>query len=135
MSAQGLSVALPLRIDARDGAYGLNKNLQQVAEQNLKMVILTAPGERIMFPEFGVGVRNFLFEQSTPSLNAGVRQRIEQQVKKYLPYIQILELSVNNPEVQFAQPGTTDNTTMLIKIKYSVPAASLVADLTIPVSS
>ena len=99
------------------------------------MVILTAPGERIMFPEFGVGVRNFLFEQSTPSLNAGVRQRIEQQVKKYLPYIQILELSVNNPEVQFAQPGTTDNTTMLIKIKYSVPAASLVADLTIPVSS
>ena len=40
MSAQGLSVALPLRIDARDGAYGLNKNLLQVAEQNLKMIIL-----------------------------------------------------------------------------------------------
>jgi hypothetical protein len=68
MSAQGLSVALPLRIDARDGAYGLNKNLLQVAEQNLKMVILTAPGERIMFPEFGVGVRNYLFEQNNSGL-------------------------------------------------------------------
>jgi len=135
MSAQGLSVALPLRIDARDGAYGLNKNLQQVAEQNLKMVILTAPGERIMFPEFGVGARNFLFEQSTPGLNQTLRQRIQQQVKKYLPYINILDLSVGNPEVQFAQPGTTDKTTILIKIRYSVPSASLVADLTIPVSS
>tara|TARA_R110001583_G_scaffold122784_3_gene274065 strand:+ start:583 stop:990 length:408 start_codon:yes stop_codon:yes gene_type:complete len=135
MSAQGLSVALPLRIDARDGAYGLNKNMLQVAEQNLKMVILTSPGERIMFPEFGVGVRSYLFEQNSSGVTEAISQRIRQQVAKYLPYIKLLNLNVFSPEVQFAQPGTTDKTTIIIKIRYSVPSASVVADLTIPVSS
>ena len=38
--AEGLSVALPLRVDPVDGAYGLNKRITQVASQNLKMIIL-----------------------------------------------------------------------------------------------
>ena len=59
--AEGLSVALPLRIDPIDGAYGLNKKVSEVASQNLRMIILTSPGERIMYPEFGVGIRQFLF--------------------------------------------------------------------------
>ena len=136
MSSQGLSVALPLRIDARDGAYGLNKNLLQVAEQNLKMVILTAPGERIMFPNFGVGARNFLFEQSTSDTKSVLSQRIFQQVGQYLPYIKIIDLQVSSPADQFSsQLGAVDKTTIIISIKYSVPSASLTADLTIPVSS
>ena len=136
MSAQGLSVALPLRIDARDGAYGLNKNLLQVAAQNLKMVILTAPGERIMFPNFGVGARNFLFEQSTSDTRSILSQRIFQQVGQYLPYIKIIDLQISSPADQFSsQAGAVDKTTIIISIKYSVPSASLTANLTIPVSS
>ena len=132
MSSQGLSVALPLRIDARDGAYGLNKNLLQVANQNLKMVILTAPGERIMFPEFGVGARNYLFEQSTGPAIGTLTNSIRQQVAKYLPYIEILDLNVSSPS---DLSNSTDTSTIIIKIKYSVPAAGVVSDLTIPVSS
>ena len=52
--AQGLDVALPLYIDSIDGAYGLRKNLEEVVTQNLKMIILTSPGERVMVPKFGV---------------------------------------------------------------------------------
>jgi phage baseplate assembly protein W len=97
--AEGLSVALPLRIDPIDGAYGLNKTLTQVAAQNLRMVILTSPGERMMFPEFGVGIRRYLFEQNTTSTLGVIRSRIEQQVSTYLPYIRILDLSIDSPEV------------------------------------
>ena len=32
--AQGISVALPLRIDPIDGAYGLNKEIESFAQQN-----------------------------------------------------------------------------------------------------
>ena len=136
MSAQGLSVALPLRIDARDGAYGLNKNLLQVAEQNLKMIVLTAPGERIMFPEFGVGVRNYLFEQNNSGLIGNLVSSIRSQVAQYAPFIKILDLNVTNPADQFAsQPGAVDKTTLIISIRYSVPRAGIVSDLTIPVSS
>ena len=127
--AEGLSVALPLRIDPVDGAYGLNKTLTDMATQNLKMVILTSPGERVMEPEFGVGVRNYLFAQNSPGLSAQLRDRISQQVSKYLPYISLNNLQVFSPSIL----GDIDNTRLNIIINYSIPAANVVADLTIPI--
>ena len=127
--AEGLSVALPLRIDTVDGAYGLNKTLVDMATQNLKMVILTSPGERVMEPEFGVGVRNYLFAQNSPGLSAQLRDRISQQVSKYLPYISLNNLQVFSPSIL----GGIDNTRLNIIINYSIPAANVVADLTIPI--
>ncbi len=132
--AEGLSVALPLRIDPIDGAYGLNRTLTQVAAQNLRMVILTSPGERMMFPEFGVGIRRYLFEQNTTSTLGVIRSRIEQQVSTYLPYIRILDLSIDSPEV-VGSVVETDKSRVLIRIRYSVPSANVVSDLTIPVST
>ena len=31
-------------------------------EQNLKLLLLTAPGERVMPPEFGCGIRSMVFD-------------------------------------------------------------------------
>ncbi len=133
--AEGISVALPLRIDTTDGAYGLNKNVITMAEQNLKMVILTTPGERIMEPNFGVGVRNYLFEQNTGATVSTLRNRIEQQVKTYLPYIQIADLEVFSPNNQYGQAETIDNTRLNIVIKYFIPAIGIGSHLAIPVES
>jgi phage baseplate assembly protein W len=98
------------------------------------MVILTSPGERIMFPEFGVGIRRYLFEQNTTSTLGVIRSRIEQQVSTYLPYIRILDLSIDSPEV-VGSVVETDKSRVLIRIRYSVPSANVVSDLTIPVST
>tara|TARA_A100001515_G_scaffold81317_2_gene64487 strand:- start:3302 stop:3706 length:405 start_codon:yes stop_codon:yes gene_type:complete len=132
--AEGLSVALPLRVDPVDGAYGLNKRITQVASQNLKMVILTSPGERIMNPEFGVGIRQYLFENNTAGTLETIKNRIRSQVSTYLPYISILQLDVSNPPVAGGLPGDIDQTRVNIRIRYSVPSANVVSDLTIPLS-
>jgi hypothetical protein len=123
--AEGLAVALPLAQSPEDGAYGLHKNLEDVAKQNLKMIILTSPGERVMDPQFGVGIRSFLFRQNTPTLTSEVRGRIESQITAYLPYVKILDLNINNDP---------DNAFMFIKIKYAVPSANIVSDLVLPVT-
>ena len=60
---QGISPRLPLIYDKTDGPYQLNKTLKETFQQNLRMLILTMPGERIMEPNFGVGMQGFLFEQ------------------------------------------------------------------------
>jgi phage baseplate assembly protein W len=125
--AQGLAVALPLRVDTSDGAYGLHKDLESMAAQNLKMVILTSPGERVMIPEFGVGIRNFIFEPNNPGTKEAIRERIQNQISKYLPYISLLSLELFSPSVA----NGTDNTVLVIKIKYSVPAANIVSELTL----
>jgi len=132
--AEGLSISLPLRIDPIDGAYGLNKTLTQLAGQNLRMVILTSPGERMMMPEFGVGVRNYLFEQNTASTAAALRERIRQQVSTYVPYVSLLDLRVSSqPDVGAASSGMGLKA-INIYIKYSVPSANVVSDLTIPIT-
>jgi len=124
--AEGLSVSLPVRIDEIDGAYALNKTYTQVATQNIKMVVLTSPGERIMTPEFGVGVRKYLFEPNTPATATSLKNRIYNQVAKYLPYITLLEVKVSN---------ILDGNSLNIFIRYTIPAVNVTADLTIPVTS
>ena len=55
------AVKLPLAQDSADG-YAMIKRLKTLVKQNLKMLILTNPGERVMEPDYGVGIRQFLFE-------------------------------------------------------------------------
>ena len=57
--AVGLAPALPLTADEEDGHFTLLKSVLQTTEQNLKMLILTCPGERIMDINFGVGIRHY----------------------------------------------------------------------------
>ena len=84
----GLSPKLPLSKDPDDG-YTLNKTLKELARQNLKMLILTSPGERIMIPQFGVGLRHYLFENATDEVLSELRFKIIDQARIYLPYITI----------------------------------------------
>ena len=86
--AQGLSPSIPFETDDRDGVR-LNKEYIDLVNQNLKMLLLTAPGERIMDPFFGVGLRKFLFEMDNKLTHANISARIHKQVERYLPYIDI----------------------------------------------
>ena len=61
----GFSPSLPLTYNKTDGPYALLKTIRDVGHQNLKMVILTNPGERVMDPLFGVGISRYLFENNT----------------------------------------------------------------------
>lgn len=77
----GIDALLPLEHDQTDSFYTLSKNVQESTKQNIKMLLFTSPGERIMFPEYGVGLRRFLFE-NTPE--AAIATAINRQVKKYM---------------------------------------------------
>jgi len=127
--AQGISVKLPLQISEIDGAYGLNKRIIEMAAQNLKMIVLTSPGERIMEPEFGVGIRNYLFENNTNNTLTTIKNKIGEQVGRYLPYIVLNDLQVSSPAVI----SNTDKTIVMIKIAYTVPAAGGSSVLTLPI--
>ena len=65
---------------------------------------MTNPGERIMDAGFGAGLNQFLFELDNPGLYGDISARIDQQVKRYLPYIQILnatyDSNATNPNLQ-----------------------------------
>lgn len=106
------SPKFPLNLST-EGTYDSNTTIKQVVRQNLKNLLLTAPGERIMDPEFGVGLRNYLFEQNNLSTSSIIEQNIEMQVKKYMPFI----------EIQSFEPTINENE-LLITLKYFITALS-----------
>ncbi len=95
--SKGLSPKLPLTKDPQDG-YALNKDYIDLVKQNLKMLLLTAPGERIMEPEFGIGLRNYLFENNTNSTYSEIETRIREQVKFYMPFIEVQQVNFSAPQ-------------------------------------
>jgi phage baseplate assembly protein W len=116
----GISPKIPLLTDAIDGHYGLNKTIHEAVQQNLKNLIFTAKGEKIMDSNFGVGLRNYLFENITPEIRENLKGEIVVQVRRYMSFIDILNLQVFDSPTGAAQLnvsitykisdlGTTDN--------------------------
>ena len=129
----GLSPKLPLHRNFEDG-YALNKNVKDLAKQNLKMIILTSPGERIMFPSFGVGIRHYLFRNANASTFSEMRSRIKAQVATYLPHIRLesVEFGTESPVTNILEGSSSDNL-IYLQIKYSIPSSPLSDTLSISI--
>jgi len=91
---------LPLTLDKKKGLLMIDKYTDEI-KQNLKILFLTAPGERVFMPNFGVGLRNYLFENKTTNLDQAIQERIKSQTETYLPFISINDISVfESPDVE-----------------------------------
>ena len=62
---------LPLEINNYNDFEYISDPLKNI-RQNLKMIILTNPGEKIMDPGYGLGIRNYLFEPTAGKLGVDV---------------------------------------------------------------
>ena len=123
--AVGYAPRLPLEKNFEDGCYGLLKNIRSLTQQNLKMLILTAPGERMMDPNYGVGLRRYLFEQDTPELPEKLKGAILRQVSQYMPHLRIEGIGILTPATQRNIPGNS----MQLRIEYAIPAIKEIAFL------
>jgi phage baseplate assembly protein W len=121
----GLSVKLPLSKDRQDG-YGTNKSTQSMAAQNLKMLLLTIPGERVMIPDFGVGIKKYIFENMNRDTYVEIEAKIHEQVKKYLPYILITN-------VRFKDYHAPSSNTLGIRISYIITTIRAAGTLSVAV--
>ena len=126
--AYGLSPKLPLMKDPQDG-YALNKTYLEMVKQNFKMLVLTSPGERIMYPTFGVGLRNFLFESADERTYDLIRERILQQTQKYMPFVEVSNIIISDI---LSGPGSTELTNSIdLKIEFFIKPLELAGSLEI----
>ncbi len=78
--------------------------------QSIWIILQTEPGERIMRPQFGCGLRRYLMQTNTAATRALIRHDIERALSLWEPRIKVEEVSV--------VPGD-DPSLVLIQIQYT----------------
>ena len=113
--AVGISPKLPL-----DKGFSLNMTIAEKITQNLKMVLLTSPGERVSIPQFGVGLRRFLFEPLSSGVLQKIESRIREQASRYVPDA-LIENVLFDSYLNNSNLVGYDENSLKISIDYRVP--------------
>ena len=123
----GYSPKLPLAYNKTTGPYLMLTEFKSVVSQNLKMLILTVPGERVMDSTYGVGARNYLFSNDFAQTSSELRMRISDQIATYMgDVIEVTSIKIQRDqkvdnilniviEYFIRDYNTFDNLTLLIK--------------------
>ncbi len=122
---QGYSPKLPLFKDSTEGTYIMNHSAKESIAQDLKMLVLTNPGERMMNPSYGVGLKHLLFSQNTEDLESEIKEKITSQVANYMSFISIEDIQVQTSEV--SENG------LYIILKYYIPALKTIEELNLTI--
>ena len=92
-----LGLDLPLAGE-RGATFKQNYFTMDQAEANAKNLLLTEPGERVMIPEFGCGLKRSIFENLTAETIMALESRIKNSFQTFLPYIFIRKLELTPDE-------------------------------------
>ncbi len=117
----GRGWAFPVHADAA-GEVALVAHDEDV-RQAVRVILGTAPGERVMRPEFGAGLRALTFEPMSQTTIALVRHRVEEALVTWEPRIDSIAVDVT------AEPPLGR---LLIDVRYRVRATNTFYNLVYP---
>ena len=83
----------------------------QDIKRAVRHIVLLNPGEKPFHPEIGTGVRAALFQNFTAPIKALLASRIQEQLQKYEPRVEVTNVSIND---------NIDNNEMSVKIEFNV---------------
>jgi uncharacterized protein len=97
------------------GIFKLNYTTREQIKTNLINLLLTNSGERVFNPEFGGGLKYYLFEQDS-SIDT-IESLIEDKVKRYVPQAYNISAKVTKDSsmntvyvgINYSIDGETDN--------------------------
>ena len=117
--AFGYSPKLPITpIAPGEGGHELTKTAKEAIKQNVKMLVLTVPGERMMHPNFGVGLRQFMFRPMTNTTFNAIATKVKEQFQIYLPFVEFhgVRFFTNHQDSSIGENGVR------IRIIYAIPS-------------
>lgn len=118
----GVGLAFPPAADTH-GAFGIVAYEDDI-RQSIQIILATNPGERVMRPDFGAGLRDFVFEPADSTLANRIQTRVQEALIDFEPRIDVLQVSAT------LDPATFN--TFYIQITYRVRANNSIANLVFP---
>jgi len=110
----GRGLSWPMGVDhtgalqMTDGAHDLDRSM--------RVVLATAPGERVMRPQFGCRIWDLLFEPVTPTLLGLMAQAVRDALIQWEPRVHVAAVDV--------VPDPADHSLVRIQVDYVVKATN-----------
>lgn len=118
----GTGWAFPMRANS-SGGIDLVSGEDEI-EASLRMILTTAPGERVMRPDFGCAIWDLLFAPVDATTLGQMRHAVEQAVGRWEPRIDLREVALT--------PGSEDPAQVDIQLNYEVKATNDLRNLVFP---
>lgn len=111
--------AFPFRID-EGGSVAQSNDVLKIRE-NIRHILLTGVGERVMRPDYGGGLRQLLHEPNNMPLQAVVQYQVGKTIGQWEPRVQLQELNV-----------TQEGGTLYIHVRYVIRRSGQAEHLSVP---
>ena len=91
-----IGIDLPFRkSNGREGYFASTSTTIEAVKNNIKNLLRTEKGERLMQPNLGLKLRRLLFEQYDDDLIEQVKLEIISSFNSWLPFVEIREVNIN----------------------------------------
>lgn len=110
----GRGISFPMRVD-QSGALALTSGGADI-DGSLRMVLTTAPGERLMRPQFGCRIWDLLFEPINANTIGLMAESVKDAVSQWEPRVDLEDVQI--------EPDPRDHSRVMINLKYKVRATN-----------
>jgi hypothetical protein len=113
------SISIPFSFTSDTGAVSTVSDVDAVMKQNIIDILTTFPGERVMTPNYGAGIRSLLFEQPDPLVFAEYRMDAINDLNSSLPFGKVTDVQIGIPYDSLSSFET--DSTISVSVKYVIP--------------
>ena len=106
-----VGITLPIQ-RGEDGYFRQSFKTFDQVRSNLKNLLLTKRGERMLQPDFGSGLHDLLFNPATEKFEEDLETTINEAVAKWLPYVIVEDINID------ISKEMTDNNQAKVSLKF-----------------
>lgn len=81
-------------VSNKGGGYLKRSSGLELVKNNLKQLLLTNRGERVMLPNYGTNLREYLMEPLDQALFSQIRREIIESISKYARNVNLLKIQI-----------------------------------------
>jgi phage baseplate assembly protein W len=91
---QDYAIGITLPIQIGNTAFNQSFTTKEQVSSNIKNLLLTKKGERLLQPNFGSGLQELLFDFNDDRLAVKIEEIITESITNWLPYVDIRQIDV-----------------------------------------
>jgi phage baseplate assembly protein W len=119
----GRGWSMPVELDPRTGLVA-GVAYEADIRQSILIILETAPGERVMRPNFGCGIHELVFSAVDSTAMQRIRSVVEEALRRCEARIEVLGVNVDE--------AATDEGKLLVEVEYRVRKTNQLGNLVFP---